>query len=52
MRDNEALRREIAQCCLCHRICSPEEHQKKLKEIRGNPLKLRCFLNGIGKNER
>ena len=41
----------LAMCALCQRICSPEEHTKKLADLRRNPKKIKSFLNSIEKNE-
>ena len=48
----EGLKRELAMCSLCQRICSPEEHAKKLTDVRYNPLKLKCFLTALGRKQR
>ena len=50
--ENDVLQRQLAQCFLCQRICSPEEHKRRLDDLQHKPKKLREFIAGIGKNER
>ena len=50
--ENGELRRQLALCALCNHICTPQQHGKRLAELKKDRDSLDNFIHSIGKREK
>ena len=51
-KENEELRRQLALCTLCNKMCSPQEHGKRLAELKKDRDLMDNLIHSIGRKEK
>ena len=51
-KENEELKRQLALCALCNHMCTPQQHGKRLAELKKDRDSLDNFIHSIGKREK